>query len=188
MFAYSIFLENFAFHAQKGRQNRQIFFIVSRGLWNAFQQYFFRLFGKADGAQNLPLLCRTIGAFCAVSTPGAPQTQPSIAHEHCTQLADRQQQRKTQRVCFARAHNVPGDSCRSPTRLSYLRRAPRKWQERRAFSAPFSLGVCAIFAHIGIILRLFCSLATTIRQAGSSGSERICKPSCCAGKRLSGIR
>lgn len=136
---------------------------------------------------NSSLLCRTIGAFCAVSTPGAPQTQPSIAHEHCTQLADRQQQRKTQRVYFARAHNVPGDSCRSPTRLSYLRRAPRKWQERRAFSAPFSLGVCAIFAHIGIILRLFCSLAATIRQTGSGGSERICKPSCCADKRRSGI-
>lgn len=110
------------------------------------------------------------------------------AAEHCTQLADRQQQRKTQRVYFARAHNVPGDSCRSPTRLSYLRRAPRKWQERRAFSAPFSLGVCAIFAHIGIILRLFCSLAATIRQTGSGGSERICKPSCCADKRRSGIR
>ena len=83
MFAYSIFLENFAFHAQKGRQNRQIFFIVSRGLWNVFQQYFFWLFGKADGAQNLPLLCRTIGAFCAVSTPGAPQTQAANAAKHC---------------------------------------------------------------------------------------------------------
>ena len=54
MFTYSIFLENFAFHAQKGRQNRQIFFIVSRGLWNAFQRYFFWLFGKTAGAQIHP--------------------------------------------------------------------------------------------------------------------------------------
>lgn len=148
MFAYSIFLENFAFHAQKGRQNRQIFFIVSRGLWNAFQQYFFRLFGKADGAQNLPLLCRAIGAFCAVSTPGAPQTQPSIAHEHCTRLADRQQQRKTQRVCFARAHNVPGDSppLADPVVL-FTTSAAQMARTESIFSPCFS-SACARFLHI----------------------------------------
>lgn len=78
-------------------------------------------------------------------------------------------------------------TCRLPPRLSYLRRAPRKRQERRAFFALSFLGARATFAHIGIILRLFCSLTATILQTGSGGSKRIYKPPCCAGKRLGGI-
>ena len=188
MFTYSIFLENFAFHAQKGRQNRQIFFIVSRGLWNVFQQYFFWLFGKADGAQIYPCSAARSARFVLFRRRARRKRSQALRTSIALNLRIGSNSEKRKEFALHGRTMCRAAACRSPTRLSYLRRAPRKWQERRAFSAPFSLGVCAIFAHIGIILRLFCSLAATIRQAGSGGSERICKPSCCAGKRRSGIR
>ncbi len=39
------------------------FFIVSRDLWNAFQQYFFWLFGKTDGAQIYPCSAARLARF-----------------------------------------------------------------------------------------------------------------------------